>query len=88
MMPRKFTDAQLDQADAMHASGEKWEVIDMMLGVGIKQACYYRKTKGYVGIYNESIEVNDALAAWSGVGDRESFVEGWKIRAKRERVFT
>lgn len=87
-MPRKFTDAQLDHADTMHSSGEKWEVIDMMLGVGIKQACYYRKTKGYVGTYNESIEVNNALAAWSGVGDRESFVEGWKIRAKRERVFT
>ncbi len=85
MMPRKFTDEQLDRADEMHAAGDKWEVIDMILGVGIKQACYYRKTKGYLGTYNESMEVNDALAAWSGIGDRESFIEGWKNRAKRER---
>lgn len=88
MMPRKFTDAQLDQADAMHARGEKWEVIDMMLGVGIKQACYYRKTKGYIGQYDEAIETKEALTAWSGIGDKESFVEGWKIRAKRDRVFS
>lgn len=87
-MPRKFTDDQLDQADRMHAAGEKWEVIDMIMGVGIKQACYYRKTKGYVGQYNESIEMNAALSAWNGIGDRQSFIDGWTGRAKRERVFT
>lgn len=86
MMPRKFTDAQLDEADALHASGEKWDVIDLMLGEGIKQACYYRKTRGYIGIYNEAVEHNSALSAWSGVGDKQSFIDGWKMRAQREKV--
>ena len=85
-MPRKFTDAQLDEADALHAAGEKWDVINLILGDGIKQACYYRKTRGYVGTYNESVELRDALSAWSGVGDKQSFIEGWKLRAKRDRV--
>ncbi|MNQ59346.1 hypothetical protein D3C85_735800 [compost metagenome] len=86
MMPRKFTDDQLDKAEAMHAAGEKWEVIDLILGEGIKQACYYRKTRGYVGSYNESLELTAALSAWSGIGDKQSFIDGWKLRAKRERV--
>jgi hypothetical protein len=86
MMPRKFTDEQLDKADAMHESGEKWEVIDLILGEGIKQACYYRKTRGYIGQYNESAEILAALSAWSGLGDKQSFIDGWKLRAKRERV--
>lgn len=88
MMPRKFTDEQLDQADKMHARGEKWEVIDMLMGVGIKQACYYRKTKGYVGSYNEDLESLNAVMAWNGEGDKQSFVDGWKLRAKRERSFS
>ena len=88
MMPRKFTDEQLNTADRMHESGEKWEVIDMVLGVGIKQACYYRKTKGYLGQYNEPIEISEALAAWNGEGDKQSFIDGWKFRAKRERCFS
>lgn len=87
MMPRKFTDAQLDKADAMHANGEKWEVIDMMLGVGIKQACYYRKSRGYIGTYNEEIETRKALSAWNGEGDRQSFIDGYTSCAKRVRVF-
>lgn len=87
MMPRKFTDAQLDKANVMHASGEKWEVIDLIMGEGIKQACYYRKTRGYIGTYNEEIETQQALSAWNGIGDRQSFIDGYKSRAKRERVF-
>lgn len=86
MMPRKFSDEQIDQVEAMHASGEKWEVVDMILGEGIKQACYYRKTKGYLGQYNEAAEVREALQSWTGIGDKQSFIDGWKLRAKRERV--
>ncbi len=88
MMPRKFTNEQLDQADKMHADGEKWEVIDMLMGVGIKQACWYRKSIGYVGVYNEELETEKAMAAWSGIGDKQSFIDGWKHRAKRDRIFT
>lgn len=86
MMPRKLTDEQLDEADRLHKNGEKWDVIDLILGEGIKQSCYYRKTRGYVGTYNESAEVTAALSAWSGLGDKQSFIDGWKLRAKRERV--
>ena len=86
MMPRKFTDEQLDKAEAMHAAGDKWEVIDLILGEGIKQACYYRKTRGYVGTYNEPAELREAMAAWNGLGDKQSFIDGWKLRAKRDRV--
>lgn len=88
MMPRKFTDAQLDKADVMHDNGEKWEVIDLIMGEGIKQACYYRKTRGYLtDAYNEELETQNALSAWNGLGDRQSFIDGYKSRAKRERVF-
>lgn len=85
-MPRKFTDKELDEADRLHAKGEKWDVINLVLGDGIKQARYYRKTKGYVGQYNESAEVMAAMSAWNGIGDKQSFIDGWKLRAKRERV--
>lgn len=85
MMPRKFTEAQLDQADEMHAKGEKWAVIDLILGEGIKQACWYRRSIGYVGAYNEEFETQQALSAWNGLGDRQSFVDGWKLRAKYDR---
>ena len=87
MMPRKFTDEELDRADAMHANGEKWEVVDLLLGEGIKQACYYRKTKGYIGTYNDDLESLNAVMAWNGEGDRQSFVDGYKARAKRESAF-
>ena len=86
MMPRKFTDEQMAEADAMRAKGMRWIVIEACLGEGIKQACYYRDHSGYIGQYNESAEVTAALSAWSGLGDKQSFIDGWKLRAKRERV--
>ena len=87
MMPRKFTNEQLDHADKLHAAGEKWKVIDMVIGAGAKQACYYRKSKGYLGSYNEQLETLNAVMAWNGEGDLQSFIDGWKFRAKRERNF-
>jgi hypothetical protein len=44
MMPRKFTDSELDEALALRAKGEKWIVVEAMLGDGIKNACDYRRT--------------------------------------------
>lgn len=43
MMPRKFTDSELDEADALRAQGEKWDVVEAILGAGIKGACDYRR---------------------------------------------
>lgn len=88
MMPRKFTDEVIDQAESMRGKGMRWIVIEACLGEGIKQACYYRKTKGYVGSYNEDLEILNAVMAWNGEGDKQSFVDGWKLRAKRERTFS
>ncbi len=87
MMPRKYDDSDLDKAEELRRRGEKWVVVEALLGDGIKQACYYRKTKGYLGTYNESAEVMAAMSAWNGLGDKQSFIDGWKLRAKKERVF-
>lgn len=87
MMPRKFTDAQLDQAEQMRDKGMRWIVIESCLGEGIKNAVHYRDHIGYIGTYNEEIETQQALSAWNGIGDRQSFIDGYKSRAKRERVF-
>ncbi len=87
MMPRKYDDSDLDKAEELRRRGEKWVVVEALLGEGMKQACYYRKTKGYLGAYNESAEVMAAMSAWNGLGDKQSFIDGWKLRAKRERVF-
>jgi len=81
MMPRKFTHEQLDQAEQMHANGEKWAVVDLMLGEGIAAAVWYRKSIGYIE-YNEERETRNALLAWDGVGDRQSFIAGFITRAK------
>lgn len=86
MMPRKFTDEQISQAEEMRKKGMRWVVIEACLGEGIKGAYYYRDHIGYVGTYNEEVETAKAVAAWNGEGDRQSFVEGWKLRAKRDRV--
>ena len=87
MMPRKFTDEQIDQAQAMRAKGIRWVVIEACIGDGITGACRYRDVIGYIGTYNEEIETQHALSAWNGEGDRQSFIDGYKSRAKRERVF-
>ncbi len=87
MMPRKYDDSDLDKAEELRRRGEKWVVVEALLGDGIKQACYYRSTKGYLGTYNESAEVMAAMSAWNGLGDKQSFIDGWKLRAKKERVF-
>lgn len=87
MMPRKFTDEQIDQALEMRAKGIRWVVIESCIGYGITGACHYRDKIGYIGTYNEEIETQQALSAWNGIGDRQSFIDGYKSRAKRERVF-
>lgn len=86
MMPRKFTDYEIDRAREMRANGIRWIVIETCVGKGITGACHYREKIGYVG-YNEDIETQQAMSAWNGEGDRQSFIEGYKSRAKRERVF-
>jgi len=88
MMPRKFTDAQLDEANALRTNGMQWPQIESALGHGIKNACQYRDHIGYVAEYSEERETQSALAAWNGLGDKQSFVDGWKLRAKRERSFS
>jgi hypothetical protein len=45
-MPRKFTGAQMDEADSMRARGMRWVVIEAVIGEGIKGACYYRDHMG------------------------------------------
>jgi len=88
MMPRKFTDAQIDQANEMRAKGMQWPQIEAQLGEGIKGCCYYRDHAGYVVECNAERETQLALAAWNGLGDKQSFIDGWKLRAKRERNFS
>lgn len=88
MMPRKFTDEQLDQAEQMRKKGVRWIVIEACLGEGIKNACHYRDHIGYIGTYNEDLETQQALSAWSGIGDKQSFVDGWKFRAKKDRCLS
>lgn len=88
MMPRKFTDEDIQKANELRVKGEKWIVIEAMLGEGIKGACYYRDHFGYVIEFNDERETQLALAAWNGLGDKQSFVEGWKFRARRERSFS
>lgn len=88
MMPRKFTDEEIQQANNLRARGEKWIVIEAMIGEGIKGACYYHDHAGYVVECNAERETQLALAAWNGLGDKQSFVDGWKLRAKRERSFS
>lgn len=88
MMPRKFTNEQIDKAEEMRAKGIRWIVIEKCLGEGMMGACHYRRKVGYVDGYNEDAEINAALSAWTGVGDRQSFVDGWKLRARRDRVFS
>jgi hypothetical protein len=43
-MPR-WTDEQLDEAETLRASGEKWIVVEAMMGEGIKNACEYRRMR-------------------------------------------
>jgi hypothetical protein len=88
MMPRKFTDEDIDRANGLRGRGEKWVVIEAMIGEGIKGACYYRDQAGYVAECSDERETRMAAAAWNGIGDRQSFIDGWKLRAKRERSFT
>lgn len=45
MPSRKFTEAMLAQAAELRGKGEKWIVIEAMLGEGIKGACDYRRTR-------------------------------------------
>lgn len=40
----RWADAQLDEAEALRAKGEKWIVVEAMLGEGIQGACNYRRT--------------------------------------------
>lgn len=56
MMKRKFTNAQLDEAEAMRATGEKWIVICAILGENIDQACRYRRAGRYARQFNELSE--------------------------------
>jgi hypothetical protein len=84
-MPRKFTGAQMDEADSMRARGMRWVVIEAVIGEGIKGACYYRDHMGYINEYNDELEGKKALSAWNGEGDRQSFVAGFKVRAKLDR---
>jgi hypothetical protein len=44
MMPRKFDDSDLDKAEELRRRGEKWTVVEALLGDGIKGACDYRRT--------------------------------------------
>lgn len=41
----RWTDAQLDEAEALRAKGEKWIVVEAMMGEGIKNACDYRRLR-------------------------------------------
>lgn len=41
----RWTDAQLDEAEAIRAKGEKWIVVEAMMGEGIKGACDYRRLR-------------------------------------------
>lgn len=88
MMPRKFSDETLDKAEQMRVEGEKWIVIEAVLGEGVKGAVYHRKHVGYIANFDEETETRAALMAWNGEGDKQSFLNGWKNRAKREKVFT
>lgn len=88
MMPRKFTDEQIDQAQEMRVKGIRWVVIEKCIGYGITGACHYRDNIGYIGSYDEELETSKAIAAWTGIGDKQSFIDGWKNRAKRDRVFS
>jgi hypothetical protein len=87
MMARKFSSEVLDQAEEMRVKGEKWIVIEAILGEGVKGAVYHRKHVGYVAEYREPEEIQAALMAWNGLGDKQSFLDGWTNRAKREKVF-
>lgn len=40
MRPRKFDDSDLDKAEELRRRGEKWVVVEALLGDGIKNACY------------------------------------------------
>lgn len=42
MRPRKFDDSDLDKAEELRRRGEKWVVVEALLGDGIKNACYRR----------------------------------------------
>lgn len=88
MMPRKFTDVEIDKAEEMRAKGIRWIVIEKCLGYGMMGAVHYRRKIGYVDSYGEDIENSRALSAWNGVGDKQSFLDGWKARAKINLVKT
>lgn len=53
---RRFTDAQLDEAEALRATGEKWAVINLILGEGIDQSVRYRNMGRYVTQFSEAAE--------------------------------
>lgn len=42
---RRWTAQQMDEAEALRAQGEKWIVVEAMLGEGIKNACEYRRLR-------------------------------------------
>lgn len=86
-MTRKFSTEILDRAEELRIQGEKWTVIEATLGEGVKGAVYHRNHVGYIAKYDESKELKEALMAWNGLGDKQSFIDGWKNRAKREKVF-
>lgn len=56
MMPRKFTNAQMDEAEALRATGEKWIVINAILGENIDQAVRYRRAGRYANQFDEDAE--------------------------------
>lgn len=56
VMPRKFTDAQLDEAEALLATGEKWTVINARLGENISQSVMYRRSGRYANQFDETNE--------------------------------
>lgn len=87
MMPRKFSDEQINRAEEMRAKGIRWVVIEKCIGVGIMGAYHYRQKVGYSSGYSEELETRQALLAWNGEGDRQSFIDGYKMRAKKERHF-
>lgn len=41
----RFTPAQLDEAESLRAHGEKWIVVEAILGEGVKGACEYRRMR-------------------------------------------
>jgi hypothetical protein len=45
MMPIKFHDGDIDKAEEMRRLGEKWVVVQALLGEGIKGACERRRVK-------------------------------------------